>query len=150
MPYDSTVLLPMHSHMHLHRMTCAGVCGSTVIVPDWKLLKCLLTMEQINILWYIHKREYLYVSENKRTLSVTQCKEVNLTSIMLRKGSQMEKYLLYDISKFEHYQNLPVVLKTRIVAAIAGLVTRSGDGNVLGASNILDLGAGYIVMFNLC
>lgn len=94
-------------------------------------------MEQINILWYIHKREYLYVSENKRTISVTQCKEVNLTSIILRKG-HMEKYLLYDISKFEHYQNVPVVLKTRTVAAIAWVVTRSGDGNVLGASNILD------------
>lgn len=45
-----------------------------------------------------------------------------------------------------------MVLILKIVAAIAGIVTRSRDeGNVLGAGYILifDLGAGYIGVFKL-
>ena len=62
-----------------------------------------------------------------------------------------KEYIMYDLSMFKYSQNLPMVLKIRIVAALAGAVTRSRNkGSVLGVSNILilDLGAGFIGMFN--
>ena len=71
---------------------------------------------------------------------------------MLSERSQVGKeYIMYDLSMFKYSQNLPMVLKIRIVAALAGAVTRSRNkGSVLGVSNILilDLGAGFIGMFN--
>lgn len=49
---------------------------------------------------------------------------MNPANIMLSERRQVGKeYILYDLSKFKHSQNLSVVLKIRIVAALGGVVT---------------------------
>ena len=71
---------------------------------------------------------------------------MNPTDITLSERSQMEKeYILCDLPKFRHNQNLLVVLSTRIMAALAGVMVRSKDkGSTLGASNILILNLGAV------
>lgn len=60
-------------------------------------------------------------------------------------------YTLYDLLKFKHSENLPLILKIRREAAFEGVVTRSEDmGDVLGTSNTYILISVWVLFSYIC